>query len=240
MKKILLAAVAALVLSACSKTQTYTIEGSFDIPETYQIGDTTLERGPIAGLVRLIGLDGEVIDSVLIVDEKFTFSGVVDPKRPYFAYLVSDFAAGMFAVEPGVMKAVVTDPVTVSGTPTNDAITALMSRVDLIGNELYEELQILQAESDEALDQDKIMEVYGRYSAVVNDLVDSTYHANTENLIGVYCANVMSVQAQTVEELESIIEPYSDYVKNSELIQQHFTFIKEAESYAGGEDYLGN
>lgn len=229
MKKILLAAVAAAMLAACSKNNTYNIEGSFDIPETYQVADTVLTRGPITGYVYLISLDGQPIDSAEIVDEKFTFSGLVDAQQPYFAYLVSEYAAGMFAIEPGKMSAVIGEPVSVSGTPVNDAIVSLMNYVDTLGYCLYDELQSIQSESEtEQVDQDQLMSVYGKYSTIVNTYVDSVYRANSDNLIGVYCANVMTVQVQTLEELDHELESFSDYVKQSELIQQHRKYLQDA------------
>lgn len=227
MKKILLFLTAALMLVACSKEKSFTIEGRFSIPETYQLADTILTRGPITGYVYMLDLDGEPLDSAQIIDEKFSFSGIVNSDQPYFAYLVSEYAAGMFVVEPGQMTAIVGEPLSVSGTPTNDAITSLMSRVDTIGFMLYDEMSAVQEQSeDSTLDQGVIMEIYGKYSAQVDHLVDSIYRANTDNLLGVYCANVQTVQAQTAEELEAVLEPYSDFVKNSELIQQHFKYLR--------------
>lgn len=243
MKKLLFAAMTVLFFAACSHEKSYTIEGSFDIPETYTVGDTVISRGPLEGYVYLFGLDGEAIDSVKMENEKFTFTGIVNDQMPYFAYVVSEYGAGMFAVEPGVIKAVIGDPVVVTGTPINDAIATLMTRVDEIGVQLYEELQSSADGGDEeTVSQTVVMEMYNKYGAVVNSMVDSVYHANEENLIGVYCANVMSVQARSTRELEEIIAPLSDYVKNSELIQQHFLYLKEAESQyqQGGEDNIGD
>lgn len=242
MKKIFFVLAAALMLAACSKEKTFTIEGSFNIPETYELADTVLTRGPITGYVYMLDLDGEPLDSAQIIDEKFSFSGIVNSDQPYFAYLVSEYAAGMFVVEPGEMKVVIGEPVTVNGTATNDAITTLMARVDTLGFMLYDEMSALQEQNpDSTLDQMAIMAVYNKYSEQVNQLVDSLYQANQENLIGVYCANVMTAQVQSVYELESALAPFSDYVKNSELIQQHIKYLQGgAAQYDGGENNLGD
>lgn len=242
MKKIFILFAAVMLLAACSKEKTFTIEGSFNIPETYELADTILTRGPITGYVYMLDLDGQPLDSAQIIDEKFSFSGIVNADQPYFAYLVSEYAAGMFVIEPGDMKAVIGEPVTVNGTSTNDAITALMARVDTIGFMLYDEMSALQEQNpDSTLDQNVIMAIYTKYSEQVNTLVDSLYQANTENLIGVYCANVMTAQVQSAYELESAIAPFSDYVKNSELIQQHLKYLQgDAAQYEGGEDNLGD
>ena len=243
MKKILTIAVAALLLTACSKNNTYTIEGSFNIPETYDLADTTLTRGPIEGYVYLINLDGSPIDSAQIVDEKFSFSGIVNPEMPYYAYLVSEYAAGMLAIEPGCIKAVVGEPFVVTGTTTNDAIAKLMSDVDSIGYDFFDELSALQDSAASPTDstfQFAFSMLQNKYDNIVTDMVESLYEANQENLIGVYCANVTTVQARSADELESLLERYSEYVRNSELIQLHLEYLKKAESDYSGEDYLGD
>jgi len=242
MKKILFFAAATLLLAACSKEKTYTIDGKFNVPESYEVGDTVLTRGPIEGYVYMLDLNGDPIDSAKIENETFSFSGIVNADQPYFAYIMSEYGAGMFVVEPGAMTAVVGEPFTVTGTETNDAIARLMDVVDGIGDNLYQEMSALQEQNpDSTLDQNLIMEVYYKYSNMVDHLVDSIYHANTDNLVGVYCANVQTAQVQSSAELENALESYSDFVKESELIQQHFVYLRGAESqYNGGEDNLGD
>jgi len=242
MKKILFVFAAALMLAACSKEKTYTIEGSFDVPMSYPVGDTVLTRGPITGYVYLLDLDGQPIDSAQIEDEKFFFSGIVNSDQPYFAYLVSEYAASIFAIEAGDMKAVIGETVTVSGASINDAISGLMESVDNIGDQLYEDMAAMQESlGDSTISQDLILPIYTKYSEQVDLLVDSVYQANTDNLVGVFCANVKTIQAQSAAELEEMLDSYSDYVKNSELIQQHLKYLKGDEAQNnGGENNLGN
>jgi hypothetical protein len=173
-------------------------------------------------------------------DEKFTFTGPVDPDKPYFAYLVSEYAAGMFAMEPGTIKAVVSEPVTFTGTPTNDAITELMVMGDSVGMLLADEMEALQAKSDSALTDSDIIPLYLKYSAMANDLVDSVYKANTDNLVGVYCANVLTIQARSSAEMKELMEPMSDFVKESELLQQHLNYLMQIASETDGEDSAGD
>ena len=240
MKKLFLVALAALALTACKKNNTYTIEGSFDIPLTFQLGDTVVERGPITGYVYLCSLDGMPFDSVQVVDEKFTFTGPVDPDKPYFAYLVSEYAAGMLVMEPGTIQAIVSEPVTFSGTPTNDAITDLMASVDSVGMLLANEMESLQSQSDSALTESDIIPIYLKYSTLVTEMVDSVYEANTDNLVGVYCANVKTAQARSSAEMKEIMEPMSDYVKESELLQLHLNYLMQIETETDEEDSAGD
>ncbi|MBQ0056345.1 MAG: DUF4369 domain-containing protein [Bacteroidales bacterium] len=237
MKKLFYALVAALVIAACSSEKTYTIEGSFDIPEILEFGDTAIERGPIEGYVYILDLNGEVLDSALIENEKFTFTGLVDADKPYFAYLVNDYAAGMFVVEPGTMQAVISMQVSVTGTEMNTQITEMMDRVAGLESDLRDEVTAVEMSSADALTPDTIMAIYGKYSDLVTVIVDSVYMANTDNLIGVFCINAITAQAGSEAELEEMIAPYSDYVKNSELIKRHFEYLKELEAN-GGYDYF--
>lgn len=241
MKKLLIAAIAVLTFAACNRTKdNYTIEGSFDLPSSYQLGDTVISLDPPAGYVFLCAIDGTPLDSALIEEGKFKFSGYTNPENPIFAYIMSEYAAGMFAVEPGEMKCVVSEPLRVTGTPTNDAIVSLMDRVDDIGIQMYQELQAIHGTSgEESLKESDITPIYEKYSSLVSNMIDSLYRANDDNLIGVYCANVMTVQAQSVEELEMLVAPFSKYVRESELIQQHFSILREAPG-VGSDEYLSD
>ena len=240
MKKLFTWAALALMLVACNRTETYTIEGSFDIPEQYQVGDTILTRGPIMGYVYLCDLSGTPIDSAEIIDEKFTLMGLADSKNPYFAFLTSDFAAGMLVIEPGQMKAVLGEPVKVTGTPTNDQITRLMEQVDSIGFLLALEMEDFQPADGQEVTEEMILPIYTKYSAQVNQMVESLYAANKDNLMGVYCGNVMTAHASSSAELEELMAPLSDFVKNSELLQQHLDYLRQMEAHKDGEDSLGN
>ena len=240
MKKILLVALAALALTSCKKNYTYTIDGSFDIPLTYQIGDTILERGPITGYVFLYSLDGVPFDSVQIINETFSFSGPVNPDQPYFVYLVSEYAAGMFAIEPGEIKAVVGEPVVVTGTPINDEINALMTRVDSIGMLLANEMEAMQPSTEGGLTDEDILPIYLKYNSVVTEIVDSLYEANTDNLVGVDCANVKTAQARSSAEMKEMMQSFSPYVNESELLQQHLNYLLQIESQPDGEDSAGD
>ena len=240
MKKLLALAAAVLTLSACQKTQTYTIQGKFDIPATFELGDTVIERGPITGYVFLYSLNQQRIDSAQIVDETFTMTGLADSKKPYYVYLISEYGANLAAIEPGQINVLIGEPMHVTGTPINDQIDQLMDRVDAIGLMLADEMETLG--QDALLNEETFVPVYNKYSSMVENLIDSVYQQNTDNLIGVYCANVKTSQARSVAEMEEMLAPLSDYVKNSELIQVHLNYLRQVESqpHDDGEDSIGD
>ncbi|MCR5394735.1 MAG: DUF4369 domain-containing protein [Bacteroidales bacterium] len=238
MKKLLTLAVALLTLTACNSTKTYTVNGTFDIPATFQMGDTVIERGPITGYIYMAGLDNQTFDSVLVTNEKFTFTGPIDPKQPYFVYLVSEYGAGMIALEAGEIEVTIGEAMTATGTPINDEIDNMMAWVDSVGYMLADEMEKMG--QDGPLTEETFVPVYTRYSDMVNQHIDSIYQANDQNLIGVYCANVKTAQARSSAEMEEMLAPMSDYVKNSELIQQHIVYLRQVESQPDGEDYIGN
>ncbi len=226
MKKLLPFAAAAALLVSCNNAETFSIEGSFNIPESFQLGDTVIERGPIEGSVYLIGLDNEPIDSVEITDDKFQFTGVVDKKKPYIAYLACDYAIGMLVIEPGEIKVEMSEQVVATGTPTNDGITQMNDGAEEISNRLYDELYALRQDGNDAMSDSLLMPLYLQYSQLLSSYIDSIYTANKDNLLGVYAANLQTSQIQSAEELESVLSEYSEYVRNSELMQARIQYYK--------------
>ena len=239
MKKLVLFAISAVVLASCSDSQIYTIEGSFNIPETFQLGDTVINRGPIEGSVYLIGLDNNPIDSAEIIDEKFMFTGAVSKNNPFFAYIVSDYGIGMLAIEQGAISVEMGKTVLAQGTPINDGIAGIQEFADQISMQLYDEVDAMRANGNETLPDSVMMDLYLRCNQVLSDYVDSVYQANQNNLIGVYAANVQTASIQSSEELESVLSEYSEYVRNSELMATRIQYYKSIYGEGGADDEYG-
>lgn len=227
MKKYLaLAAVSAAILSSCTNNDTFAIEGTFNIPETFQLGDTVIERGPIEGSVYLIGLDNTPIDSAEIQDDQFHFTGAVSKDNPYIAYIACDYAIGMIVIEPGNIQIEMGEQVIATGTPTNDGIAQMNDGAESISLQMYDELESLRLEGEESVSDSLLMPIYLRYSQVLSEFVDSIYTANQDNLLGVYAANLQTSQVQTADDLEAVLAEYSEYVRNSELMQARLRYYQ--------------
>lgn len=245
MKRInfILAICFAALLASCSKDNTFVINGSFDIPTSFQYGDTIIERGPIEGSVYLYDVNEVLIDSVAIADEQFILTGICEPTEPYFAFLVSEFGAGMVVIEPGTIDVVINETLTATGTETNDAISDVNALLENISAEMYAEMMPLLSSGSEA-DQPEdsealIMPIVNRYMEMANQKVDSVYQQNTDNLLGVYLANMQTSDQETADGLMEALEGYSEYVRNSELIQMRLQYLQQMEalsSFYGSED----
>jgi len=224
----LVSAVAALTLVACNGgVKEYSITGSFDVPASIQVGDSLIERGPLDGVyVYLVSVEGEAIDSALIVNETFTMEGTVDSSDPYFAYIVCDWGAGMLVVEPGDISVLMSgDGVSATGTPLNDNIADFEAAIQNEGESFYAKMYALYNSGD-SLSQEAMVSLYSEQQASLLGIIDSTYAANTENLVGVYAVNLIMGQIGEVEELDAFLEDYSEYVKNNPLVLSYRTYLE--------------
>ena len=67
MKKLFFALCAVLTLVSCNQQKPYNITGTFDIPDSLNLGDTVIAREPLDGTyVYMLELNGEAIDSALV------------------------------------------------------------------------------------------------------------------------------------------------------------------------------
>ncbi|MDO4496473.1 MAG: DUF4369 domain-containing protein [Bacteroidales bacterium] len=240
MKKLnyIFALIALVAMSSCSKVKDYKISGSFDIPAAVQVGDSVVERGDIGGLIYLLDIDGEPIDSAQIENETFVFTGKVDKSNPYFAYLVCEWGAGLVAIEPGEIQAELTlDGVRTVGTPMNDGIADLEAALANSQNAFYDEMMALyNSGNSDSLSQTQMMNFYMRMQSDALNIIDSVYQKNDENLVGVYAANLLVGQAASVEELDEQLGEYSEYVQNSPLIQSFRRYLTSAGLTTGGDN----
>ncbi len=221
MRKLIAGAFAALLLASCTHDRTFTIEGSFDVPPTFQFGDTVIERDPIVGYVYLMDVNETVIDSALIEDEHFRFEGAVDSRKPYLAFLCSEYASNFLVIEPGTITAVIDEQVRVSGTPLNDKIVEVENYLEDLSNEMYERV----SEFGESVTDSLLLPIYVELVQRASVFVDSVYTSNENNPVGLYIANSQTADVQTSDELTERLDSYSDYVRDSELMQRRKDYL---------------
>lgn len=242
--KTLLALCLVFLLASCSKNNTFVISGSFDVPMTFEQEDgSTVTRDAITGSIYLLDVEENLIDSATIAaDETFQIQGICDPAQPYFAFVVCEYGAGMLVIEPGTINVSVGNTVEASGTPLNDQITLLMTDLDGISSQMFSELsdmfENVEGDAAAAEAEQMAMPVYTKYMELMNHVSDSVYQANSDNLVGVYVANMQTVGARTSDELKAALDNYSEYVQNSELMQMRLHYMELEDSYSllGGDD----
>lgn len=227
--------VLALFASCGDGRKEFTITGVFDLPELIQVGDTLIERGPLDGYeVYLLDIaNHEVIDSALIVNETFTISGKVHPDSAYFATVICQWGVGLVVIEPGEIEVELTAAgVTPRGTAMNEDIVDLEAGLENMREDFYEFFQEM-VNSGTGEQTTEMMSLYEKEQQAMLAFIDSVYEANPNNLVGVYAASLLLEQYETLDEYDAALEGYSDYVKNSQLVQAYREYIQERGEWGG-------
>ena len=228
MKKILFALLCIVALASCNRKQPYTITGTFEIPDSLNYGDTVIAREPLDGTyVYMLELSGEVIDSALVKNEMFSFVGNIKEKDKFFAYIACEYAYGIIAVEPGEYNMTIGQEIMAYGSVTNDAI----NDIDAKGAEIEQGIgdrMMAAVEAAGGYPSDSIMmPFYLEFNEKYESLIDSVYQGNKENLIGVYAVNIITSGAQSLDELEMLLEDYNDYISDSPLMEARRAYLRE-------------
>lgn len=234
MKRILPLSVLALIAVSCSNNKPFTINGTIDMPDSLQMGDTMVATPSFEGWkVYMLDLDGTPIDSVEIADNQFAFSGEVDKNNPYFVYLANDICVGMIAVEPGDIQVTIDQASLLAcNTPTNDLMTDLDLSIQNLQEDIYTYLADLTEKNDgEQLPDSVLMPIYMDFMNTTTQLLDSFYTANQGTLGAQYVVNYITAQVQTSDELLEAIEDYPDDIKNSQLIKSRLDYLRQIEAY---------
>lgn len=205
----------------------YSISGTFNVPDSVLMGDSLVALGsPDGGCVYLLDIQGEVLDSSLVFNNSFSFSGEVDSLDSYFAYLASDWGFGMLVIEPGEISVEMTgeNPI-VSGTPLNDGVTDLELFLSYIEEDFYGRLLRLYNDEGNRVDSDDLMSVYREEVEAKADLLDSVYQANAENLLGVYATLRIVEQTTDLEQFNMVMNQVTDYVRNHPMILRYKEYL---------------
>lgn len=228
MKKILFAVICVLALASCNREKPYTITGGFDIPDSLNFGDTVIAREPLDGMfVYMLDLDGEPIDSALVENETFKFEGKISAKDAYFAYIACEYAYGIVAIEPGDYGMTIGQEVMAFGSPTNDAINDIDAQVAEIEQGIGDRMMAAVEEAGGYPSDSLMMPFYLEFNSKYEALIDSVYKNNQKNLVGIYAVNIITSGAQSVEELDEMLEEYNDYIALSPLMEARREYLRE-------------
>ncbi len=198
MKKILTIMVVAALTAACSGN-TYKLKGT--VTPTEELKDATV-------LVQDI-FSGKV-DTVMIVDGAFTFSGEADPTTILAATLSAPGPrAALFVPEAG--------NVTVNLDSLNCVTAGPLTKTLL---------EVMNFEQGEFETEEELM-------AGIKDLWD----ANKTNAVGRYLISDISYMFETEAELDEWLEGAADFIVSDERVAKTRTALKNVEATAAGKPF---
>lgn len=224
----------AAIFCSCNREKPYTIHGTLDLPDQVPYGDTIIDVPSFNGTwVYLLDLDNQLIDSVMIDNDEFDFKGVIRPSDAYYAQFVSQLGSSLIAIEPGDIDVYIDGNITISGTPSNDAMADVDAAMQNLNSDTYEYLSnltdSLRANGEELSDIQQMKIAQEFQNTLVNTL-DSLYQQNKENLGGAYAVLMRHMDTQTSEEYENIISTYPEDIQNNELVQFNLRMIRQYET----------
>lgn len=228
MKKILFAILCVVALASCNSQKPYTITGTIDIPDSLNYGDTVIAREPLDGtFVYMLDLDGEPVDSAMVINDTFVFSGKVSAKEAFFAYIACEYSYGIVAVEPGEYSMTIGQEVLAYGSPSNDAINDIDAKVAEIEQSIGDRMMAAVEEAGGYPSDSLMMPFYLEFNDKYQTLIDSVYQENKENLVGVYAVNIITSGAQSVDELDMMLEEYGSYISESPMMEARRAYLRE-------------
>lgn len=238
-------AVASLTICSCNREKPYTINGVLNIPAEIPYGDTLLQLPSPEGEWVYLMEDGEdPVDSCQIVDNRFTFSGVVSKDDAHFAQVGCMFFSALVAIEPGdiTISADVMQS-TVSGTPSNDALNSMMFEMSAIEETMQQVITAMQDSLDKAgveMGFEQYEELQNRYITMQGNALDSIYEANKDNLASIYAAVLRNADNGSASEFEEAMNQYPKRVSENAFVKQIIRSLKQQEEMMQGQSYDEN
>ncbi len=228
----LICAVAVIALfGSCGNKSGYTINGAIDNPD---------QNGKTVYLLNFYGETDEPVDSTVVKDGQFTFSGSVE--EPWMG-VVGNAELGilaMVAVEPGTIT-VKAD--SIGGTPLNDKLYAFNKSFDIsdIESQMEEYIPLYysapnaeaRAEAERVLDS---LDAVG--NARILEANWAFYHENEDNILGVKAMQeIIQTGDFSYKQLDSIVKSAKPCVANNKGVQTKLQQLYNVEATSAGKHY---
>lgn len=211
-----------VALVSCGKGNKYNVEGVVEVDDYDSL------------MAYLLDYKAEVIDSSLILDNHFYFSGEVE--EPELVTLVCGYASGQFALEPGDIQLNVTlQDILPMGTPTNDEINVFKGQLAAKAEEAMGKLTLLQSmqeeDSSSNLSFDSLIyEINNNYVKDITSLLDSVYNANPDNLLGLYVYILKLWNIDSLPEAEAMVAEASPFIAKNPYVTQYLEYLTQVDS----------
>jgi thiol-disulfide isomerase/thioredoxin len=224
MKKIFwFISLAALAVS-CSTDKTYVINGVVPDGTYNDLWVYMIDSDPNAPL-----------DSALVADGKFSFSGL--PDTTMLVRLVLDGKLSVLAVrEAGTIVVDISDYVKIGGTPLNETLKDYLAGLINFyasSSEQYDRITEAYKDDEAALSE----QLEGHQSAVLleyNAMNDAHFNVNKNNVVGGYIFSSWSATLPP-EKVDSLYAELGEWVKNTPSIQEIMTANEKKKRTAAGQ-----
>ena len=232
MKKIVyFFAAGAMALTACNSEPSYKISGTVE----------GAEDGKVVYLQKQQGRELVKLDSAVVTNGKFTFSGRKDTAAVH--YLTINVNEGKrymldFFLENGNITAILGQESSIKGTVCNDAYQAFKDS----DNARMKEARVLISKfrNDSTLTEEQKEEIKQQVNAMNNEAIESFYNtidANITNAVGAYMFP-NDYSNFSLEQQKALIAKMSEEVKSDARISRIIKHIEVLEKTAVGQQFI--
>ena len=217
---IVITILAALILAACTSTpKSYVVEGV--VPDASYNGKMVYMRDYDTG---------ERIDSALVTNGKFKFTGSVE--SPMICSLRLDQLLAFIILENGKITVDIAVRESANGTPLNNELSNYLEEFLTYENELQEKYAEL-ANMEEELRSKYWIEQYDQYRKKVEQLFTRYFNANNNNVLGAFAMlNASSILSP--DTLDLLYAQAGDIVRNFKQLQKTIETNAKARQTAEG------
>ena len=197
----------ALLAVSCSGEKSYTINGTAP--------DATFD----GQWVYLLDYNKGLLDSTMIADSRFTFTGVVDTTIMARMDLTQQYFANVF-LEKGTITVDMSDFHKIGGTPMNEKLALYLNGVRSISEQYEQEERRIN--TDISIDRETRVRLIGENKDILFQRVDSIctvyFHPNRNNTLGEFIFRDW-YGILSIEKFDSIYAEAGDIIKNSQMVQ---------------------
>ncbi len=179
MRKVFYLTILGLLLISCQTNSRYTIQGTV-ADEAYEGTNVYLQRMTADAM--------ENIDTAIVLDGSFTFTGSVDSAVLRFVALDESVqskrgASVPMQLEPGTLTVAFDSVVTITGTPVNDAYTTFRMKQQEIGQAFRTTFENYnKAKQEGTLTEEMEKQAQGDYERLNGELVGLLFAFTKENM----------------------------------------------------------
>ncbi len=228
------------ILSACKEQKPYKINGTIDLPEQMQYADTIIDVPSFEGTwVYMLDLENQLLDSAQITSNSFHFIGEVDPQDTYYVQLLSQIGSALVVVEPGNIEVYFSLDISVSGTPSNEAMSDMDAALENLNLDTYNYMAQLRDSlhaKGEELSEEQEKLIFDEFQEQMYQIIDSIYNNNKDNQAAAYAVLMRNMHIPDVDGFEKELAQYPKSIQDNELIKVYLRAMRQYQEGESGEN----